>query len=185
VLLSARSSDELEIYKKSLRRKLIEVNESSFNDIAFTLRDCRKAFKKRCGCVARSKEELIEKLKLENANHGRATGKKIVFLFPGQGAQYAGMATPLYGNCPTFSHWIDQGLAVAQPLFKEPLSHFLLDKGNDTLFRDARYSDPLLFIFEFALAQELLELGSRSCWNWALSRIGSAVMGWVNMWLRV
>jgi acyl transferase domain-containing protein/thioesterase domain-containing protein len=159
VLLSARSSDELEIYKKRLQRNLIEENESSFNDIAYTLRECRKPFQKRWGCVARSKEELIEKLELEHADHGRAAGKKIVFLFPGQGVQYAGMAAPLYGNCPTFSQWIDQGLTVAQPLFKEPLTQFLLHNGNDKLFRDARYSDPLLFIFEFALAQELLELG--------------------------
>lgn len=159
VLLSARSTDELNSLKESLKTNLLEENESSFNDIAYTLRQCRKSFQNRWGCVARSKEELINKLEEKTEYHAMPSRKKVVFLFPGQGSQYTGMAAPLYGHRPTFTQWIDQGLAIAQPFYKELLPEFLLNKENETLFLNAQWSEPLLFIFEYALSRELLELG--------------------------
>jgi 3-oxoacyl-(acyl-carrier-protein) synthase/acyl carrier protein len=76
VLLSARSSDELDTIKKQLKENLLKENESSFNDIAYTLRECRKSFQSRWGCVAQSKEELVEKLDDKKKGSVRPAEKK-------------------------------------------------------------------------------------------------------------
>ena len=36
-------------------------------------------------------------------------------MFPGGGAQYAGMARDLYDTEPVFREWMDQGLDILQP----------------------------------------------------------------------
>ncbi|MGV0552900.1 fatty-acid--AMP ligase [Mycobacterium kansasii] len=93
-------------------------------------------------------------------NHQRATSAaKTVFVFPGQGGQYPGMAAQLYGRHPTFSAAIDEcdqalgactGWSVRAVLRGEP--------GAPSLDR-VDVVQPMLFAVMVSLARTLISYG--------------------------
>lgn len=159
VLLSARRANELQTLKHQLKKQLLAQNDDAFRDIAYTLRECRKSFPYRWGCTARSKAELVEKLEDPEDPIGKASPQKIVFLFPGKCKNISGLATSFYDQLPAFSHWIDRGIEIAQPFFDASLGDLLLNASNGGDSIKPKLADPILFIFEFALAQALLTMG--------------------------
>ena len=89
-------------------------------DGAYTLKEGRRAFEKRRVVVAESHEAAAAVL--EGADTRRVfnhdflgENPEVVFMFPGGGAQYAGMARDLYETEPVFADWMDKGLAVLEP----------------------------------------------------------------------
>jgi acyl transferase domain-containing protein len=87
--------------------------------VAWTLKEGRRAFDKRRVIVAESHEEAASLLEGADPrrvfNHDRlGDAPEVVFMFPGGGAQYAGMARDLYETEPVFADWMDRGLAVLQ-----------------------------------------------------------------------
>lgn len=78
---------------------------------------------------------------------------QIVFMFTGQGSQYAGMGHGLYQSQPVFRSTLDQCAQLLQPL----LDRFLLDllfaaPENEGLLEQTIYAQPALFALEYALA---------------------------------
>ena len=78
----------------------------------------------------------------------------VAFVFPGQGAHYAGMALELYRGLPAFreeldrmARWVDFDLL--DMLFHRP----------EEELRKTRWQQPALFAVEYALARYLLALG--------------------------
>ena len=94
--------------------------EQPLADVAFTLKEGRRAFDRRRVVVAASHEEAAALLEAGEPRrvftHSRVgDAPEVVFMFPGGGAQYVGMARDLYETEPVFADWIDRGLAVLQP----------------------------------------------------------------------
>ncbi|MDR0217663.1 MAG: acyltransferase domain-containing protein [Enterobacteriaceae bacterium] len=93
----------------------------------------------------------------------------VVFMFSGQGAQYPGMMQGYYEQEPQFKAVVDECAEILlpllgrdiRPLIFETLSH---DKtGHDraaALYR-TRYTQPALFVVEYALSRLLLAWGIR------------------------
>ncbi len=156
--LSARSLEGLNAYRDNLRRHISGNRTASLTDIAWTLREGRKAFEHRACVAAGSIPELLEKLG-GDAGPVKTPAQKIVFLFPGQGAQFTGMAASLYGRRPVFTRWIDNGTALAQPYCEAALIDLLLKEDSPASINDTRVAQPLLFITEYALARELTAIG--------------------------
>ncbi|KUF10175.1 type I polyketide synthase [Pseudoponticoccus marisrubri] len=112
--LSARSKGALEDGSRRLADHLRAHPEQDLADVAWTLKEGRRAFERRRIVVAESHDEAARLLEEGNPRrvftHSALDRPETVFMFPGGGAQYAGMARDLYETEPVFAEWMERGL---------------------------------------------------------------------------
>ncbi|CAM9809638.1 unnamed protein product, partial [Chrysoparadoxa australica] len=81
-------------------------------------------------------------------------GKKIAFLFAGQGTQYVGMGRELYAGEMVFKGAIDRCAALLDERLGCSLVSMLFDQHVGTpRIDETQYCQPCLFAFEYALAE--------------------------------
>jgi len=167
--LSARQPEILEHMAERLAARLRAHPEDSLADIAFTLQTGRRRFERRGFVVASTSEAAAKELEAGNATRARDLStseqdRDTVFLFSGQGAQYAGMGAALYRSEPTFGHWIDQaaewlekplGVDLRTVLFPAPPARAA---AQERLSQTAM-TQPALFAIEYALARLWMSWG--------------------------
>lgn len=163
LVLSAKSRGALDEGAKRLAAHLRSHPEQDLADVAFTLKEGRRAFERRRVLVAGSHDEAANLL--EGGDPRRVfshdflgDNPEVVFMFPGGGAQYAGMARDLYETEPVFADWMDRGLAVLQPKLDYDIRALWLPEPGAEAAADARLKRPsvqlpLIMITEYALAQ--------------------------------
>jgi acyl transferase domain-containing protein/thioesterase domain-containing protein/acyl carrier protein len=163
LVLSARSKAALDAQAARLAAHLRAHPEQPLADVAWTLKQGRRAFDKRRVLVARDHAEAAALL--EGADPRRVfthdhlgTAPEVVFMFPGGGAQYAGMARDLYETEPVFADWMDRGLAVLEPQIDHDIRALWLPaKGQeaaaDQALKRPSVQLPLIMITEYALAK--------------------------------
>src|SRR5208337_1351584 len=96
IVLSARDDIALAEARSRLAAHIETHPEQSLGNIAFTLQTGRRAFSQRFAFSARGRRGVIEKLGGAVKSEAAAgSPPKVAFLFPGQGAQYAGMGQGL------------------------------------------------------------------------------------------
>jgi acyl transferase domain-containing protein/acyl carrier protein len=79
---------------------------------------------------------------------------RIAFLFTGQGAQYAGMAQGLYEQAPVFRAALDRCAELLKPYMSRPLLDVMFRVGeSETSLNETQYTQPALFVLEYALAE--------------------------------
>jgi amino acid adenylation domain-containing protein len=155
--LSARSDAALSAMAAALADELVRNNDMAIEDVAYTLQVGRRAFEHRAAVMCFSREQAIEALR---ALPPTASGERapLIFTFPGQGAQFPGMARVPYRQHASFRATIDEGIAIATPIVGAGLRAQLLDPdatgGDATLL-----TQPALFIFEYALARLWISWG--------------------------
>jgi amino acid adenylation domain-containing protein len=157
--LSARSDAALESISERLAEVLERSPPPSLSDVAFTLQEGRHAFPVRRAVVASSPSEAAGLL--------RAKGKPVtaakhpvpvVFMFPGQGAQYPGMGEELYRSEPAYSEVIDAGAEALEPRLGLDIRDVLFPKEGDTdgaarMLRDTAVTQPGIFLTSLAAAR--------------------------------
>ncbi len=163
LVLSARTKAALDAQAARLAAHLRAHPEQSLADVAWTLKEGRRAFDKRRVLVAASHEEAASLLegadprRVFNHDHlGEAP--EVVFMFPGGGAQFAGMARDLYETEPVFADWMDRGLAVLQPQLDYDIrALWLPEQGAEAaaneVLKKPSVQLPLIMITEYALAK--------------------------------
>lgn len=118
----------------------------------------RRALDQRAAVVATDLDDAVRRLRdLSTDQVVKARSpRQVVFMFPGQGAQYPGMAAGLYAADETFARAFDECAAA----FKEQAGIDVADLalGERTPETDARlarteYAQPALFAVEYALAR--------------------------------
>ncbi|MFF3917215.1 amino acid adenylation domain-containing protein [Streptomyces sp. NPDC001852] len=139
-----------------------------FADAAYTLQAGRHPFRFRRTVVAASGAEAAGLLSGEHpelvttADAGNAPSE-IVFLFPGQGAQYAGMSRGLYDSEPGFRTRLDACAELLRPHLGADLREVLYsdDSGQAAAARITAtgFAQPALFSVEYALAGLLGDFG--------------------------
>ncbi|MBM9509329.1 type I polyketide synthase [Actinacidiphila acididurans] len=124
----------------------------------------RARFPHRRAAVARSTEEAVTALRrlAHDAAHATAApdSAPVAFLFPGQGAQYPGMARGLHAREPVFAAEFDRCADLFAPHLGEDLRALVLGpdlpgtgpESADRL-RQTRMAQPALFCVEYALAR--------------------------------
>ncbi|MGH3899438.1 MAG: amino acid adenylation domain-containing protein [Pseudonocardiaceae bacterium] len=130
----------------------------------------RAHFAHRLALVAASTGEALERLseivpgadlpagvhsgRAQHGTGGQDTAGKAVFLFTGQGAQYATMARTLYATEPHFRRILDRCDEILRPLLVVSL-HSVLDPTPEDaeLIHETRHTQPALFAVEYALAE--------------------------------
>ena len=163
LVLSARTSTALGAAAARLADRLDAEPEINLADVAWTLATGRKAFAHRVAVVARDVPEAVAKLaSLETtaavARSHPARPGDVVFLFPGQGAQYAGMGCELYAREPVFRCAFD---ACAEALHGE-LGFDLREKvfaDDAEALRQTAVTQPATFALEYALARLWMDAG--------------------------
>ena len=156
--LSARNDAALAEAATALADHLAANPETSLEDAAHTLQVGRHTFNHRIAIAASSREDVIKALRTPPPAIKASGRAPLIFMFPGQGAQYPGMARDLHRDHALFRELMDQGISIASPIVGPELKAQLLDpkaaNGDATLF-----AQPGLFIFEYALARLYMSWG--------------------------
>jgi acyl transferase domain-containing protein/thioesterase domain-containing protein/aryl carrier-like protein len=169
LVVSAKTATALETATENLSRHLAGNPGASLADVAFTMAMGRTAFRHRRTVVAKDVRDAIDALATKDArrvytHHQAHEPRSVAFLFPGGGAQYAGMARELYDTEAVFRGVVDECLAFIQPRLKGDLRALMFPKPGDTERASARLEEPslalpALFTIEYAMAKLLLSWG--------------------------
>ncbi len=160
--ISARSRSALQQASTRLLQHLRQQPDANLADIAYTLQVGRKAFEQRRTLVVRDVADAIQTL--EDASGQRGTNdqarneRSVVFMFPGQGAQYVGMAQELYRDEPVFRTWVDRCAELLRPHLGQDIRTVIYaepQNAEDKLqpLNQTALTQPALFVVEYALAQ--------------------------------
>jgi len=131
--------------------------------LCFTANSGRAHFGHRFAVVAETAEQMAAELERAGTEassrvfSGIAEGGdsgRIGFLFTGQGSQYAGMGRELYEGAPIFREAMERCAAAWKQETGESLIEVLYPAaGEGSRLEQARYAQPALFAFEYALAE--------------------------------
>ncbi|MDM0053598.1 non-ribosomal peptide synthetase/type I polyketide synthase [Variovorax sp. J22R115] len=165
LLLSARRPDALDAAAARLADHLRRQPQLELADVAYTLACGRRAFDHRRMLVCGSLDEAIAALEGGGATVDEVADAEpgtVAFMFPGQGAQHAGMARELYRTEPVFRDQLD-GCADALRRHADLDLHGLLfsPSSNDEQLRQTAVAQPALFAVEYALARLWMSWGTQ------------------------
>jgi acyl transferase domain-containing protein/acyl carrier protein len=167
LLLSARSPAALDALARYWRARLAT---APLEEIAPALRAAarsREQHLRRLVVCGQNRAELLAGLDahLENrAAPGLASGEAIsggqlVFVFSGNGSQWAGMGAEAVHHNPAFAAAIDEVDAALQPLLGWSVRERLLGPPDEAAFRNTELAQPLLFTVQVATVAALRALG--------------------------
>jgi len=168
MVLSARTETALAATTRNLARALDTQPGCELADVAFTLQAGRRAFECRQFVVCRDRQDAVARLSSEarGIRVARSQPPNVVFLFPGQGAQYANMGRGLYDEEPVFRAEVDRcaqalreplGVDLREALFSHPAE--AADAG--ARLRETWLAQPALFVIQYALAKLWMGWGVR------------------------
>ncbi|MFF1611415.1 SDR family NAD(P)-dependent oxidoreductase [Amycolatopsis sp. NPDC058278] len=148
--VSAKTPETLATAVERLADRLAGDVDLDLADVAHTLAAGRTEYAHRAVVVARDSEDAVDGLRdPRRVLTAQAAELKVAFLFSGQGSQYAGMGAELYRSEPVFAAAVDECCELAGlPGLKE----LIFDRGGDARLRETRFTQPALFVVEYALA---------------------------------
>jgi amino acid adenylation domain-containing protein len=165
---SAYTEKSRDNYAAALSTYVKENNPVNLSDIAYTLRQSREDFQFRRFAVSSSGTAFLSHLSsgkpaLTEINHLKEIPEEIVFTFPGQGAQYLNMAHGLYKNEAVYSASVDHCAELLEPYLQLDIRKIIFpevaDDAADQRLKDTRYTQPALFVTEYALAKLWMHWG--------------------------
>ncbi|MGV0700027.1 type I polyketide synthase [Mycolicibacter sinensis] len=171
LLLSARTSEALQQGRKELASALTadDSEAPALPDVAHSLA-VRHAYNLRLAAVVADRADAAAVLTAEESENvfigegvsddAAATADRVVFLFPGQGAQHIGMARGLYDTEPVFAEYFDRCVAGFDAELGFDLRAVIFDGTSRDLERTDR-TQPALFTVEYALAKLIESYGVR------------------------
>jgi acyl transferase domain-containing protein/NADPH:quinone reductase-like Zn-dependent oxidoreductase/short-subunit dehydrogenase/acyl carrier protein len=123
-------------------------------DLCHTANAGRAHFEHRLVAIGGSTEEIRSQLlkALPGERSRERDGIQPVFLFPGQGAQYAAMGQELYRTQPVFRQLLDECAEHLAGELEKPLLEVLWGNAIGLLDQTA-YTQPALFAVEYAVAK--------------------------------
>ncbi|MCL2450880.1 MAG: type I polyketide synthase, partial [Polyangiaceae bacterium] len=162
LLVSARTATAADASASALAAYLERHPEVSLADVAHTLHTGRRAFPHRRWVVAENTAEAALRLHTGRAAAPPVDGREpfVVFMFPGQGAQYVGMGRSIYRDEPVFRDAIDACAELLRGPLERDLRALLFPADADSekdeaaaSLVDTRYTQPALFVIGYALAR--------------------------------
>jgi acyl transferase domain-containing protein/acyl carrier protein len=157
--LSAKTPSALATIAQNLKKHLEHDSQISLADLATTLQLGRKALEQRRTIVCSTIEQLITSLGEEHPVVP-VSPLPIAFLFSGQGSQHISMGEQLYQTDPIFRSWLDRGFAHLKNHCNLDLQPVLYSvETTSKSLTQTQYSQPALFLIEYAMAQLLMQWG--------------------------
>lgn len=167
--LSAISGAAVKESARRLGAHLAQTPGLRLDDVAFTLAHGRRAFVQRLAVVAGSASEAAHLLQHGGAAEvlrGAAIGNpRTVFMFPGQGTQYPGMAAEYYAAGGVYAEQVRHCCAMLRPILDTDLLALLYPATPEdypraqALLAETRLTQPALFVVEYALARQWMAWG--------------------------
>lgn len=138
-------------------------------DIAFTHQRGRLPMVCRRTLVISDRDELLSRLtQASDAPEHSWPGKvhsSVVFMFTGQGSQYASMGRNLYDTHPVFRETLDACTNLFAPHREHSIRDLILSATDDadaeSILNQTQYTQPALFCIQVALVQLYRKLGIR------------------------
>ncbi len=171
LLLSARSDAALAQATENLVGHLRQHPDVNLADVAFTLQTGRRAFERRRMLVCQSVEDALSALdpldpKQVITSTQAPREREVVFMFSGQGSQYVNMCQGLYDSEPVFRQQVDHCTEILKPLLSCDLRGILYPKDANLeeaaqILQQTAFTQPALFVIEYALARLWLSWGIR------------------------
>lgn len=169
LIWSAKTEESLNETTLNLKTHLTERPDTSLSDVAYTLQRGRNVFHHKRFLIASTLSEAIEILDgnqpdLIQESVQKAVSREIVFMFPGQGAQYVNMGKDLYETEDVFRNAIDTCASILSPILSIDIRTLLypepgaLESASDQLTQTS-YTQPALFMVSYAVAKLLKSWG--------------------------
>jgi amino acid adenylation domain-containing protein len=160
--LSARTPAALRAAAQRLAGFLDAKPDVDLGDVAHTLDVGRKDFVWRtalsAATVAEAAGMLNDQAALARRSHKALAMPAVVFMFPGQGAQYVRMGAALYETEPAFRAALDECFRETQGRTEIDLKAALFN-GDEAALSQTQVTQPATFCLEYALARTWLAQG--------------------------
>ncbi|MDF5721309.1 MAG: beta-ketoacyl synthase N-terminal-like domain-containing protein [Rhizonema sp. PD37] len=171
LMLSAKTSSALETATVNLVNYLQQYSELNLADVAYTLAVGRQTFNHRRILVCETIDDAVKALHpLEPqqvfTHYQQPCNHPVVFMFPGQGAQYVNMARELYQSEPKFTEEVDCCCLMLKPFLGLDLRKILypseaqIETATEQL-KQTSITQPVLFVIEYALSKLCMAWGVR------------------------
>ncbi len=170
--LSARTEAALEQATRDLAAHFKTHPDINLPDAAYSLQVGRKRFKYRRTVLCEYYEDAVASLTQPEPAKVKTLAveediQRVVFMFPGQGAQYVDMGRELYRQEPLFREELDRCFELLEPILGYSLKAVVFPPGGGETGGDlpgihqTAVTQPLVFCFEAALARLLMTWGIR------------------------
>ncbi len=167
--LSAKSKDSLHGIQEKLREYLLKNSEVNLADFAYTLQVGRESLSHKCLIVCKKVEEALRAFAGEDEAEkffevSDTKSRSLIFMFSGQGTQYVNMGKQLYINSEIFRTTVDACARILQLhsgydfrdiLYPEKITN----KEAEAKLNNTRFTQAILFVFEYALCKLWESLG--------------------------
>ena len=163
LLLSAKTEAALNRATSALEDHFVRHPETNLADAAYTLQTGRRAFVQRRFVVCRDAHEAAAALEsldptLAASRSCESSEPEVVFMFPGQGAQYVNMGISLYRDEPVFRDAVDRCAEILKPHLGRDLRELLYpaEGDNETAaesLKETYFTQPAIFTIEYALSK--------------------------------
>ena len=171
-VISAKSSKALIAQAEALCQHVAVRAHCSPLDVAYSLASTRSRFRHRVALVAKDREQFLERLAaLARGEPSSGTfagqsqaGRKVAFMFTGQGSQRLGMGRGLYEVYPVFAQALDGACASLDPHLGRSLREVMLaspQTPEGELLDRTMFTQAALFALEVALSRLLVSWGLR------------------------
>ncbi|UUU25872.1 type I polyketide synthase [Streptomyces sp. DSM 40750] len=161
-VVSGRGAEGLRAQAGRLREFLMERPELSAADVALSLATTRSAFEHRAVVTGAGRDELLERLEAvaedSSTVNGVVRGRtgdvgRSVFVFPGQGAQWVGMAVGLLESSPVFAGAVGECESALSAYVDWSLTDVLRGAEGAPGFDRVDVVQPVLFAVMVSLAR--------------------------------
>ena len=170
LFLSAKSETALEEATGNLQKHISQNLDENIADVAYTQKVGRKYFKHRRFVISDTSAETTVSVLNSKPPHLSGTKKfdgderDVIFLFPGQGSQYVNMGLNFYKDEAVFRGIIDKCSEILLPFIGKDMRDILYPKAEEMeeaerLLKDTYYTQPALFMVEYALAKLWMQWG--------------------------
>ncbi len=168
LLLSAKTPSALDKMSQDMT-EYFQKEDASLSDTAFTMAVGRRQWEQRRFILCQNKEDAIKAIQEKDAKRviNMVEDKKnrpVVFMFSGQGSQYANMGLELYQEIPLFRETVDYCCKILKPHLGIDLREILYpspekeQEAKDKIIQTS-FTQPSLFVLEYALAKLWMEWG--------------------------
>ncbi|MGI2902881.1 SDR family oxidoreductase [Tolypothrix sp. VBCCA 56010] len=171
LLLSAKTSTALLTATANLAAHLKQHPDLNLADVAYTQCVGRRAFDYRRMLVCQDLEDAVKALSPLDpqrvfTHYQKPCNRPVVFMFPGQGAQYVEMGRELYQSEPIFREQVDKCSYLLKLHLEVDLRSVLYPSKEQIQeatqhLKQTHITQPALFVIEYSLAQLWMAWGVR------------------------